>query len=276
MADATTISGTHSFALATLPARLNAANRLRTLMSLALLIVAVGVLAWVFGRTGERIATQMCVNVAAVVALGVYCGNTGIVSFGHGSFMTLGAYLSGILTMPAMLQKTALPHLPVFLAGHELSLWAALPIVLAAGLIFAALTGFAIARLTAASATIATLGLLIIIHGIAIGAREITRGSQTFFGVPRTTDLAFALGAALIFIVIARLYRESRYGLFARAARDDCDAAAALGINPERTRFISWCLSGAMMTLAGAFYGHMLGAFSPPPSIFHWYLPMLP
>ena len=200
---------------------------------------------------------------AAVVALGVYCGNTGIVSFGHGSFMTLGAYLSGILTMPALLQKSALPHLPDFLVGHEMTLWLALPAVAFAGLVFAALTGVAIARLTAASATIATLGLLIIVHGVAVGAREITRGSQTFFGVPRTTDLLFALGAAVVFIVIARLYRESRHGLFARAARDDPDAASALGINPQRTRFVSWCLSGAMMTLAGAFYGHMLGAFSP-------------
>ena len=34
--------------------------------------------------------------------------NTGIVSFGHEAFMALGAYLSGILTMPAALQRFAL------------------------------------------------------------------------------------------------------------------------------------------------------------------------
>ena len=177
--------------------------------------------------------------------------------------MALGAYLSGILTMPAALQRFALPRLPEFLAGHELSVWAALPVVALTGLGFAALTGGAIARLAGASATIATLGFLIITHGIAVGAHEITRGSQTFFGVPRVTGPALALGAALVFIVIARFYRESRHGLFARAARDDPDAASALGIDPRRTRFISWCLSGTMATVAGALYGHMLGAFSP-------------
>ena len=249
--------------LDTLPARLRAANALRTLACLALLLAVVSLVVLVFGRTGERIATQMCVNIAAVIALGIYCGNTGIVSFGHGAFMTLGAYLSGILTMPAALQKSALPQLPGLLAGHELSTWLALPVVWVVGLAFAAVTGLAIARLAGASATIATLGILIVVHGIAVGARELTRGSQTFFGVPRTTDLLFALGAVLVFIVVARIYRESRFGLFARAARDDPDAASALGINPERTRFIAWCLSGAMMTLAGALYGHMLGAFSP-------------
>lgn len=245
------------------PARLRAANHLRTLTSLALLVVAVIGLTVVFGRSGERIAVQMCVNVAAVVALGVYCGNTGIVSFGHGAFMALGAYLSGILTMPAALQRSALPQLPDFLAGYEISVWVALPVVAVAGLAFAALSGSAIARLAGASATIATLGLLIIMHGITIGAREITRGSQTFYGVPRAVDLTMALGAAVVFIIIARLFRESAQGLFARAARDDPDAATALGINPRRTRFISWCVSGALATVSGALYGHMLGAFSP-------------
>ena len=250
-------------ALLTFPARLRAANIARTLVCLAVLMLAVAILTLVFGRSGERIAVQMCINVAAVVALGVFCGNTGIVSFGHGAFMAIGAYLSGILTMPAGIQRTSLPELPGFLAGHELSLWLALPVVALAGLAFAAISGTAIARLMGASAAIASLGLLIITHGVAVGAREITRGSQTFFGVPRVVDIWIAFGAAVAFVLVARAYRESPMGLFARAARDDAAAAAALGINPQRTRFISWCLSGAMCTVAGALYGHMLGAFSP-------------
>jgi len=250
-------------ALLTHPARLRAANITRTFACIALLAVAAAILTLVFGRSGERIAVQMCVNVAAVVALGVFCGNTGIVSFGHGAFMAIGAYLSGILTMPAGLQRTALPDLPVFLAGHELSLWMSLLIVAVAGLGFAALSGSAIARLMGASAAIASLGLLIITHVVAIGAREITRGSQTFFGVPRVVDLSVAFAVAVLFVVVARTYRESTFGLFSRAARDDADAAAALGINPQRTRFISWGLSGMMCAVAGALYGHMLGAFSP-------------
>lgn len=250
-------------ALSSHPARLLAANVSRTALCLGLLIVVALALALIFGRSGERIAVQMCVNVAAVVALGVYCGNTGIVSFGHGAFMAIGAYLSGILTMPSGLQRTALPELPAFLAGYELSIWASLLVVAVVGLGVAALSGTAIARLIGASATISTLGFLIITHGVAVGAREITRGSQTFFGVPRVVDLALALGAAAAFILIARAFRESRVGLFARASRDDPDAAAALGVNPQRTRFVAWCLSGMLCAVAGALYGHMLGAFSP-------------
>jgi len=249
--------------LQTHPTRLSLANALRTASIIAVLLLTVVILSTVFGRTGERIALQMCVNIAAVVALATFCGSTGIVSFGHGAFMTVGAYLSGILTMPTGLQRSSLPDLPTWLAGHELEVWAALPVVAIAGLGFAILTGSAIARLVGASATIATLGLLIIVHSVATSAREITRGSQTFYGLPRITDLVFVLVVAVVFILIARLYRESRWGLFARAARDDEDAAVALGINPRRSRLIAWSLSGMMMTVAGALYGHILGAFSP-------------
>ncbi|MEY1557563.1 ATP-binding cassette domain-containing protein [Yoonia sp. R2331] len=243
--------------------RLRIANWLRTLTAIGALIVTVVLLTLVFGRTGERIAVLLCVNVTAVVALAMFCGNTGIVSFGHGAFMALGAYLSGILTMPAGLQGSALPNLPGWLAGHELSIWAALPFVILAGLAFALLTGSAIARLLGPSAAISTLGLLIIVHSIAISARDFTRGSQTFYGVPRLTDLPVLLFAAVIFILVARLYRESRWGLFVRAVRDDEDAATALGISPRRARLIAWSFSGMMATVAGALYGHILGAFSP-------------
>lgn len=249
--------------LATHPQRLRASNIVRTIAAMTVLVVVVIGLNVIFGRTGARIAVQMCVNVVAVVALAMYCGNTGIVSFGHGAFLSLGAYLSGILTMPAALQRTALPDLPVFLTGYETTLWVSLPVVALVGLSFAALTGSAIARLVGASATIATLGLLIIAHSVAIGAREITRGSQTFYGVPRATDLMLAFGAAILAILLARWFRESRWGLFSRAARDDQDAATALGISAKRARFFAWCASGAMATVAGALYGHMLGAFSP-------------
>lgn len=249
--------------LDTHPSRLLAANVARTVATLCVLLLTVVLLSWGFGRTGERIAVLMCVNVAAVVSLMVFCGNTGIVSFGHGAFMTVGAYFSGILTIPAGLQRTALPDLPVWLAGHELSVLTAMPVVALAGLAVALVTGGAIARLVGASATIATLGLLIIVHSVAVSAREITRGSQTFYGVPRITDLFFVLAVAIVFIVIARAYRESRWGLFARAARDDEDAATVLGISPRRTRLVAWGLSGAMATVAGALYGHILGAFSP-------------
>ncbi|WP_075220598.1 branched-chain amino acid ABC transporter ATP-binding protein/permease [Acuticoccus yangtzensis] len=252
-----------STALADLP-RLRRAGAIGQTLVIVVALAAVSyALVFGLGRMGERIAVQMCVFVSAVVALGLFTGNSGIVSFGHSAFMALGAYTAGILSMPAMMQRTALAQLPDALKGWELSPWVALVPAAGIGLVAAGLSGLAIARLRGASATISTLGLLIIVHSVLIGAREITRGSQTFFGVPRVTTFEIALGAAVLFILAARLYRESRWGLMLRAVRDDEAAATALGINARAVKYGAWVLSGAMAAVAGALYGFMLGAFSP-------------
>jgi len=244
--------------------RRRAADQIGETVLLVALIAGISLAMWlVLGRTGERIATQMCVNVAAVVALSVFTGNSGIVSFGHSAFMAIGAYTAGLLTMPAGLQKMAVPMLPAFIAGHEMSFALALVAVVVVGLVVAFASGLPISRLQGASATIATLGLLIIVHSVLIGAREITRGSQTFYGVPRVTTFWVALGAAIAFAILARMFRESRWGLELRAVRDNESAAEALGINAQRARLVGWTVSGALAAVAGALYGHMLGAFSP-------------
>ncbi|QIG49708.1 branched-chain amino acid ABC transporter ATP-binding protein/permease [Nordella sp. HKS 07] len=228
-------------------------------------LVAVGALVtgFAFGANGERIATLFLIYLCAVLSISVFTGGAGITSFGHAAFMGIGAYVSGILTMPKALQVSALPQLPTFLAGHEAGIVAAILAVAAAGLIAGLITGIPIARLGGSSAAIATLALLIIIHVILNGAREITRGSQTFYGVPRLTTLATALIFALAFILIARLFRDTGPGLRLRASRENDVAAQACGVSLFQVRYIGWILSAVLATLAGALYGHFLGAFSP-------------
>ena len=226
----------------------------------ALLTIA---LAFVFGAQGARIATLFLMSLMGVLALSVFTGNSGIVSFGHTAFMGIGAYVSGILTMPVAVQKGALPALPAFLAGHEMSLALALLFVLLAGIAAGLLTGLPIARLSGSGASIATLALLIIIHVVLVGAREITRGSQTFYGVPSLTTLWVALPLAAVFIVVARVFKDMPAGLRLRAARENEVAAAASGVNLFSARYGGWVLSAALATVTGAVYGHFLGAFSP-------------
>ena len=102
----------------------------RAWTSALLLIAGVGGLALavslVFGSTGINIATLALLQMAAVLALATFSGNSGIVSFGHAAFMGVGAYVFGVLTMPPAIQASALPNLPVLLQGHQLSLTATL------------------------------------------------------------------------------------------------------------------------------------------------------
>ena len=235
----------------------------------ALLCAVTAVVALVLGLSGQRLMTLYCVNLCAVLAIQVFSGNSGVVSFGHTAFMAVGAYVSAWLTMPVALQRTALPNLPAWLAGHELAVPLALALVLLAGLVLAAASGLPIARLNGASAAIATLGFLIVVYSVMAAARDFTRGNQAFYGVPRVTDITLALTFACLFILAARLYKDSRYGLMMRAVRDNETAALAVGVSPQRMRFVAWVVSGGLAAIAGALYGHMLGAFTPKDFYFH-------
>ncbi len=239
-------------------------------MALAALLCAVTAgVALVLGLSGQRMMTLYCVNLCAVLAFQIFSGNSGVVSFGHTAFMGVGAYVSAWFTMPFALQRTALPNFPAWMAGWELAVPVSLLIVLAVGILLAMASGLPIARLNGASAAIATLGFLIVVYSVLAGARDFTRGNQAFYGVPRATDIVLSLVFACLFIIVARLYKDSRYGLMMRAVRDNETAALAVGVSPQRMRYVAWVLSGGLAAVAGALYGHMLGAFTPKDFYFH-------
>ena len=67
----------------------------------ALLVVAAALLATVFSHSTQTYFINALVNVAIVVALYAFIGNSGVVSFGHISFVALGAWTAGVLSVPA-------------------------------------------------------------------------------------------------------------------------------------------------------------------------------
>jgi len=242
-----------------------APNTVRSLAgSLVLAIALIGACAVVRLLFDDLVVTNLLINVVLVVGVGVFMGNSGISSFGaHAGFVALGAYLSGLLTVPASVKQVSLPNAPMWLQGIELPfVWA---IVIALGIIavVALVSGVVISRLPTNSAAIATLGVLIILHVLLIGSEDFTRGATTFYGVPRFTTLPVALMGAILAIVVARLYRGSAWGLQLRSAREDELAAAAFGANVYRLRLRAWILSAVLAAGAGVLIGHFITAFSP-------------
>jgi branched-chain amino acid transport system permease protein len=231
--------------------------------AIVLLILAISVAAVSGGSAFERTIIVFFISLIAVAGMGVYSGNSGILSFGHVGFMGIGAYCAALLTLPVPLKTATLPHLPSWLASVQLDFISATIVAVIFVAVVAAFVGFAIGRLEGAAATISTLGLLIIIHGVTIGWRDVTRGAQTFFGVPRETTLLTAAIACILALIIARLYRDSISGLRLRAGRDNAIAANAIGINIQKERLVAFILSAMLMALAGSLLAHFLGAFSP-------------
>jgi branched-chain amino acid transport system permease protein len=227
-------------------------------------VLLIAVAAALFGSVSmQRTVAHAAVMLAAVLALQLFSGNSRIVSFGHAAFMALGAYTVGILTLSAQLQRNALPELPAFLAGLELSSWNALAVAAVVGAVAGLISGATLLRLSGSAAAIATLALLIIIYTLLAAAREITRGSQPFYGVPRDAGLWTTVLFAIFTLAITRTFRETSWGLAARAAADDEAGAIAVGINPRAAFFFPWVLSATLAAVAGGLLAQVLGAFTP-------------
>lgn len=216
-----------------------------------------------FPGSGERLVTLFLINVIAVIGIGVYSGNSGIISFGNVGFMAIGAYASGLLTINPVIQKTALPHLPEWLMGWGMSLLPALLVALVVVALVAIVIGIPVARLGGSSASICTLGFLVIVHVVMVASSDFTRGSQTFFGIPRAVNIWVALPFAIIAVAVARIYRDSAAGMKLRASREDEIASTAVGVNVRLHRFIAWVLGAILSGVAGVLFAHFIGAFSP-------------
>lgn len=212
---------------------------------------------------GAGVMASMLITVTAVLGLQIFFGNSGILSFGHAGFVALGAYLSGILTMTTGTKSTVLPQLPAWLAHIELGFVPALAATVTVVGLAAAAIGYVIVRLGGYSAAIASLGVLVIVHAVLLGAPSITRGAQTFYGIAPLTTFPIALGAAIGAIFIGRVFRESRAGLQLRGSREDELAAQSFGVNVRLRRLQAWVLAAMLAALSGALLAHFITAFSP-------------
>ncbi len=230
-------------------------------------IVLLGLAGWglpgLIGDYFVRVLIVLCINAILVASMGVSNGFTGVFSLGHVGFVGVGAYVSGILSLPAEAKAAYLPHLPAFLSGWSLSF---LPATLAAGaacVALALLVGAPLMRLSGHFVSVATLGFLIIVNVVLVNANDFTRGARTFTGVPVETTLPWALGWLAVTLVILGRIAYSPKGRAFRAAREDVIAAQAIGIGVLRTRLLAFTIGAFFAGVGGSLYGHYLGSFSP-------------
>lgn len=232
--------------------------------TLAVPVVLVVLLATVaFGAVGEQLSTNMMISMVGVLGLGIYSGNSGILSFGHAAFMGLAAYVTGLLTAPPVIKQQTLPDLPDWLMQIELPFGVSLLVTVLVVAAVGALFGLAFSRLSAGATPIATFTMMLIVFIVLVGAKRFTRGSETFYGVPPSVDIPIAIGCVLVVIFVGRLFKESTLGLRLQATREDEVAASSMGINVARVRFVAWVLSAGVVALAGVLMAHELTAFSP-------------
>ncbi|MCK5315054.1 MAG: branched-chain amino acid ABC transporter permease [Anaerolineales bacterium] len=211
----------------------------------------------------ERIVIVMFINLIMVLALQMFMGNSGVVSFGHIAFMGIGAYASVLLSMTPEAKAAALRSGYPFIEQLHLPF---IPALLGGALItalVAAVIGFPLARLSGATAVIATFALLVIVHNILLNWSEVTNGPRIIFGIEGYTTLWVSVVFGLLSVLVAYLFKETALGLKLRASREDEQAAASIGINIIIVRWVAFSLSAFIAGLAGGLWAHFITIFSP-------------
>jgi len=111
------------------------------LLGPSLVVVIVAVVGTLTSSSLEFQFRSVLVNAAIVVALYTFVGNSGVISFGHVSFVAVGAFAAGITTAPAEVKPTTFPELFGFLQDVQVGNAASLAIAAAVGGVFAFLVG---------------------------------------------------------------------------------------------------------------------------------------
>jgi len=90
------------------------------LLAPVLLVVATAVLGSFTSRAIEIYFLTAIVSVAIVVAIYVFVGNSGVLSFGQISFVAVGAFAAGVMTIPLESKTGVLPDLYPLLREHTI------------------------------------------------------------------------------------------------------------------------------------------------------------
>lgn len=231
--------------------------------ALAVPLVLIAVVGSMLAPSDERIVVNFFVTLVLALGLQAFSGTGGVLSFGHISFMGVGAYVTALLTIDPALKSTFAPDLPAFLAEATLPFGVAILAGALAAAVVAGVLGLAFARMEEDAMSMATLSLLLVFVVVFQGASGVTGGSPGVYGIEEWTTLPIALGFAVVAIALAQLFKRSRTGLQLRATRTDPLAGRSLGIRLVRVRWIAWTLAGAVVGLGGGVFAGSALAFSP-------------
>jgi branched-chain amino acid transport system permease protein len=233
-------------------------RKLKSCLFLAALIVLAALLAALGPPALQRTVTEAIIKLVVVLGMFIFVGNSGVLSFGHIAFMAIAGYGSAILTIPSA-KKAVLLKLPPVLEALQLPV--ALAALIAAALtgLFALIVGAPIMRLKGIALPMATFGVLMVVHVVTANWQEVTGGRQALVGLPVYVNLWVAVGVALVTLVVAAAYKQSRRGLLLQCTRENEVAATASGIDPARERLVAFVISAVFVGLGGVLYAHFLG-----------------
>jgi len=236
---------------------------LRLLLFVLLLLALLWLLQLQASDYLKTLLAVLFIQAALAVSLTFSNGLSGLFSLGHPAFMTLGAYFSAILTFPAARKPFMLPGLPDFMATVQLPLLPAVLLAALTVLLAAFLVGLPVLRLRGHYLAVATLGLIVIVQGLALNLSGITRGGAGLAGVPRLAGMGWAFGFLLLTCLVCWKIKFSALGRDMLALRENHLAAECTGINSLSVRLSAFLLGALFAAIGGALMVHLIGIVTP-------------
>jgi len=205
-----------------------------------------------------------------VVGLNLQYGLAGILNFTYITFVAVGAYFTGVLTLGAPSNAT------VYILGSHLPFLVALVLGGLAAAAVGALVSFTVLRrLRSDYLAIVTIGAGQIIYTIIGNETGIFNGWNGIFGIPMPVSphlgqtgqqLEFGLIAtailAVIFIAAQRL-QYSPLGRALRAVRDDEGVTEAYGRDTFKLKLLAFLLGCFVAGVGGGLLGEYATAYAP-------------
>ncbi|MDS0526274.1 branched-chain amino acid ABC transporter permease [Clostridium sp. SHJSY1] len=212
-----------------------------------------------------RILNLCAIYTILGLSMNIINGFTGLFSLGHAGFIAIGAYTTALLTMSEKVktQNFFMEEL-IYPLNH---LQIPFPIVLiVAGLIsafIAFLIGAPALRLKGDYLAIATLGFAEIIRIILNNAQVVTNGALGLRGIPRTTNLYWSFGVAILTIIILSSLINSSFGRALKSIREDEIAAESMGISLFKHKTIAFVTGAFFAGVGGGLLGNLMGTIDP-------------
>jgi len=199
----------------------------------------------------------MLMLVTLASSVNIIMGYTGYVSFGHIVYFGLGGYVAFYL-----MQNFSVHVLPAALMGGVVAS------------LIAFLIGIPVLRLRGAYFALATIGIneafRVLVNNLpflggSVGMLFSFSAYEPYGGGKSAQQFAYfaMVITALLTIATSFIIKKSKFGLGLMAIREDQDAAMVLGINPARTKVITYAISAFFPALAGAFFFFKNGTILP-------------
>lgn len=220
---------------------------------LSYLIVVFCIKGGLLNRQYLNVIVPICINIMLAVSLNLVTGFLGELSLGHAGFMSIGAYVSAIIT------TTFAGYSPIVV------FFVALTAAGVAAGIFGFLIGVPVLRLKGDYLAIVTLAFGEIIKSV-INYLKITGGAKGLSRIPiysNYENITVVFIITVLTIVFIVNFVNSRDGRCVTAIRDNDIAAQSIGVKVSKYKVLAFVVASVFAGIAGAIYAHNVGLIKP-------------